>query len=89
MYTTDAMLAANYTPMVEDGRLGTNCLIKVQEYTISCANATKKVICVSQLTMVKTGEEVGDKLGDPVPFKQDAEAEKPATSKFSVSASIH
>ena len=64
-----AMLSSPFTSMVESKAITSNCLIKVTDYTLSTPSNSKKVLCITQLTVVKTGEEVGQKLGDPVPLK--------------------
>lgn len=55
--------------MVQSGAISANCLIKVTDYTLSVPNAGKKVLCIAGLTVLKTGEEVGQKLGDPTALR--------------------
>lgn len=76
------MLAAEYTPMVESQKITSNCLIRVQGYTLSVPNNAKKILCVTQMEVVKSGEEVGQRLGEPVPLKFDEAATTPGMALY-------
>ena len=60
--------------MVTSNAIVQHCIIKVTDYTVSNPpNNGKKIICVTALTVIKNGAEVGSKLGNPVPLKSGAE----------------
>ena len=63
------MLAAQHSQMVQNKAITANCLIKVTDYTLSLPSVGKKVLCIAGLVVIKTGEEVGKRLGDPVAIK--------------------
>ncbi|XP_067928736.1 replication protein A 70 kDa DNA-binding subunit-like [Watersipora subatra] len=67
--TSNAMLAAQHSQMVQNKAITANCLIKVTDYTLSLPSVGKKVLCIAGLVVIKTGEEVGKRLGDPVAIK--------------------
>lgn len=72
-FVLGAMLGNHHTEMVQSGAIETFCLIKVTDYTVSNPSTGKKIICVTALTVIKTGAEVAVKLGNPVPLKSGPE----------------
>ena len=76
------MLAAHHTQLVQSRAISDHCIIRVTDYTLSVPTVGKKVLCIAALTVLKTGDEVGHKLGSPTPIKHtDQQAATAGESK--------
>jgi len=63
------MLSQQLNPLVDSNSIGAHCLVKVTDYHVSCPAADKRVISITNCTVVKSGDDVGHKLGNPQPLK--------------------
>lgn len=75
-----AMLATQLNSLVSNGEITNNCIIRMKRYICNTVQDNKKVLIILDLEMLKTGEEVGQKIGEPTNFdpnKGRAEQAKP------------
>ncbi|XP_047474800.1 replication protein A 70 kDa DNA-binding subunit-like isoform X1 [Penaeus chinensis] len=63
-----AMLATQLNSKVASGEIANNCVIKMNRYVCNTVQNNKKVLIILDLTVVRTAEEVGGKIGEPVVF---------------------
>lgn len=68
-----AMLATQLNNKIISGELADNSIIRVNRHIISSVNSTpkgpnKRVLIILDLTVLANGDDVGSKLGDPVPM---------------------
>ena len=65
-----AMLATQLNSLITDGQIDEYCVIRVNKH--SCNNMQgKKVIIILELDILRSGAQVGQKIGTPVPIQQD------------------
>lgn len=76
-----AMLATQLNGLVTSGEVDNNCIIKLNRYICNTVQESKKILIILDLDVVKSGEEVGGKIGEPVtydPAKNMGAANRPA-----------
>ncbi|KAH8395752.1 hypothetical protein KR215_000413, partial [Drosophila sulfurigaster] len=85
-YNSYAMLASQLNEMQQKGLLNENTIVRLDKYMTSMVGkegSGKRVLIVTELTVLNSGAEVKSKIGDPVTYenaaKQDA-APKPAAA---------
>ncbi|KAH8359920.1 hypothetical protein KR093_009579, partial [Drosophila rubida] len=83
-YNSYAMLASQLNEMQHKGLLNENTIVRLDKYMTSMVGkegSGKRVLIVTELTVLNSGEEVKSKIGEPVTYenaaKQDS-APKPA-----------
>jgi len=65
-----AMLATQLNSLITDGQIDEYCVIRVNKH--NCNNMQgKKVIIILELDILRSGAQVGQKIGSPVPIQQD------------------
>ncbi|XP_050714389.1 replication protein A 70 kDa DNA-binding subunit-like [Eriocheir sinensis] len=69
-----AMLATQLNSKVDTGEIKNNCIISLDRYVCNTVQENKKVLIILDLSVVKTGEEVGQKLGSPVTYDPNKNA---------------
>ncbi|XP_030553841.1 replication protein A 70 kDa DNA-binding subunit [Drosophila novamexicana] len=89
-YNSYAMLASQLNEMQNRGLLNENTIVRLDKYMTSMVGkegSGKRVLIVTELTVLNSGDEVKSKIGDPVTYenaaKQDT-APKPAAVAASV-----
>jgi len=64
------MLATQRNPMIHDGTLTDHTVVRVNKF--QCNNMQgKKVIILLELEVLQPGEEIGEKIGSPIPISAD------------------
>ena len=64
------MLATQLNSLITDGQIDEYCVIRVNKH--NCNNMQgKKVIIILELDILRSGAQVGQKIGSPVPIQQD------------------
>ncbi|KAK4291892.1 hypothetical protein Pmani_035302 [Petrolisthes manimaculis] len=61
-----AMLATQLNNKVSSGEITNNCIVRLDRYVCNMIQDNKKVLIILDLTITKSGEEVGGKIGEPV-----------------------
>ncbi|CAL4092641.1 unnamed protein product [Meganyctiphanes norvegica] len=62
------MLATQLNGMVTSGEINLNCIIQLNRYVCNTVQGDKKVIIILELMVLKSGADVGQRIGDPQPF---------------------
>ena len=69
------MLATQLNSLITDNQIDELCVIRVNKH--SCNNMQgKKVIIILELDILRSGAQVGQKIGTPVPIQQDGTVNK-------------
>jgi len=63
-----AMLATQLNGKVASGEISQNCIIKMNRFVCNTVQDNKKVLIILDLSVLQTGAEVGQRIGDPQPF---------------------
>ncbi|XP_055389395.1 replication protein A 70 kDa DNA-binding subunit-like [Condylostylus longicornis] len=89
-----AMLASQLNNLSSSGQLSDFTIIQVDKYissVLSKDNGDKRVLIILDLTIMKPGEEVGRRIGNPQPFTLDhnAETSKQTENSNKVSESVN
>ncbi|KAK3878860.1 hypothetical protein Pcinc_016547 [Petrolisthes cinctipes] len=61
-----AMMATQLNNKVSSGKITNNCIVRLDRYVCNMIQDNKKVLIILDLTVTKSGEEVGGKIGEPV-----------------------
>ncbi|XP_038615102.1 replication protein A 70 kDa DNA-binding subunit [Tachyglossus aculeatus] len=64
------MLATQLNSLVEEERLSTNCICQINRFIVNSLKEGRKVIILMDLDVLKLAEEVGAKIGNPVPYNE-------------------
>ncbi|XP_026466908.1 replication protein A 70 kDa DNA-binding subunit [Ctenocephalides felis] len=87
-----AMLATQLNGMLVAGELSDNTVVCVDRYITSVLNNTgkgdRRVLIILGLTVVRPGEEVGEKLGSPVALPENPEGMAGQNSSSGVSGTV-
>ncbi|XP_020136421.2 replication protein A 70 kDa DNA-binding subunit [Microcebus murinus] len=85
------MLATQLNPLVEQEQLSSNCVCQVNRFIVNTLKDGRRVVILMELKVLKSAEEVGLKIGNPVPYNEGhgqqqvvpspVSAASPATSK--------
>ncbi|XP_053680234.1 replication protein A 70 kDa DNA-binding subunit [Anopheles nili] len=63
-----AMLGTQLNDLYKQDKLTDNSIIRIDRYTTSVLNEKKRVLIIVELTVLKEGALVGEKIGDPQPM---------------------
>ncbi|CAL4100055.1 unnamed protein product [Meganyctiphanes norvegica] len=63
-----AMLATQLNGKVASGEISQNCIIQMNRFVCNTVQDNKKVLIILDLTVLQTGADVGQRIGDPQPF---------------------
>ncbi|XP_068206149.1 replication protein A 70 kDa DNA-binding subunit isoform X2 [Palaemon carinicauda] len=63
-----AMLATQLNELVSSGQVSNNCIFKMNRYICNTVQESKKILIILDLDVIKSGEEVGRKVGEPVNY---------------------
>lgn len=81
-----AMLATQLNGKVASGEISQNCVIQMNRFVCNTVQDNKKVLIILDLTVLQTGADVGQRIGDPQPFdmnkKNTAPAAQPAKPAY-------
>jgi len=64
------MLATQLNPLVTNGELSDNSIIKMDKYQCTTVHGNKLVVICIGCEILHPGNEVGQKIGNPIPHKQ-------------------
>ncbi|ERE67970.1 replication protein A DNA-binding subunit [Cricetulus griseus] len=64
------MLATQLNPLVEGEKLASNCVCQVNRFIVNTLKDGRRVVILMDLEVVKSAEEVGIKIGNPVPYNE-------------------
>jgi len=70
------MLATQLNPLVTNGELTDFTIIKMEKYQCTVVHGDKLVVICIGCEILHKGTEVGGKIGNPIPHKQAAEAQR-------------
>merc|ERR1712106_861366 len=73
-----AMLATQLNGKVASGEISQNCIIKMNRFVCNTVQDNKKVLIILDLSVLQTGAEVGQRIGDPQPFDATKKTAAPA-----------
>nr|KAF6417008.1 replication protein A1 [Molossus molossus] len=62
------MLATQLNLLVEESRLSSNCICQINRFIVNTLKDGRKVIILMELEVLKSAEEVGVKIGNPLPY---------------------
>ena len=65
------MLSTQLKSLITDGQIDEYCIIRVNKYNCYNNIQGKKAIIIRELDILRSGAEVGQKIGTPVPIQQD------------------
>lgn len=74
-----AMLATQLNVKVSSGEITNNCIICLDRYVCNMIQDNKKVLIILDLTVTKSGEETGGKIGEPVLYDANKSREQLAS----------
>ncbi|KAK7071136.1 60S acidic ribosomal protein P1 [Halocaridina rubra] len=63
-----AMLATQLNSKVQSNEISNNCIVKMVRYLCNTVQESKKVLIILDLEVLKSGSEVGHKIGEPVNY---------------------
>ncbi|XP_069339594.1 replication protein A 70 kDa DNA-binding subunit isoform X2 [Eulemur rufifrons] len=85
------MLATQLNPLIEQEQLSSNCICQINRFIVNTLKDGRRVVILMELKVLKSAEEVGLKIGNPVPYNEGhgqqqvvpspVSAASPATSK--------
>ncbi|KAM5274251.1 replication protein A 70 kDa DNA-binding subunit isoform 2-T2 [Ctenodactylus gundi] len=64
------MLATQLNPLVEEERLSSNCICRVLRFIVNTLKDGRRVVILMDVEVLKSAEEVGVKIGNPVPYNE-------------------
>ncbi|KAF1565655.1 UNVERIFIED_CONTAM: Replication protein A 70 kDa DNA-binding subunit, partial [Eudyptes pachyrhynchus] len=64
------MLATQLNTLVEGGQLASNCVCQVHKFIVNTLKDGRKVVVLMDLEVMKSAEDVGLKIGNPVPYNE-------------------
>ncbi|XP_031823656.1 replication protein A 70 kDa DNA-binding subunit [Sarcophilus harrisii] len=64
------MLATQLNVLVEEERLSSNCICQVNRYIVNTLKFGRKVVILMDLEVLQSADEVGGKIGNPVPYNE-------------------
>ena len=65
------MLSTQLKSLITDGQIDEYCIIRVNKYNCYNNIQGKKAIIIRELDILRSGAEVGQKIGTPVPIQRD------------------
>ncbi|KAL8562549.1 hypothetical protein ACOMHN_045814 [Nucella lapillus] len=66
------MLAIQLNTMIENNEIDSLCIIKVKKYLRNSIQASdKQILIILDLEVMTKGSEIGEKIGNPAPYKAD------------------
>lgn len=73
-----AMLATQLNGKVASGEISQNCIIQMNRFVCNTVQDSKKVLIILDLTVLQSGSDVGQRIGDPQPFDMNKKTASPA-----------
>ncbi|XP_037348171.1 replication protein A 70 kDa DNA-binding subunit [Talpa occidentalis] len=64
------MLATQLNPLVEKEQLSSNCICQINRFIVNTLKDGRRVVILMELEVLKSAEEVGLKIGNPVPYNE-------------------
>ncbi|XP_058531248.1 replication protein A 70 kDa DNA-binding subunit [Ochotona princeps] len=64
------MLATQLNPLVEEERLSSNCICQINRFLVNTLKDGRRVVILMELEVLKSADEVGVKIGNPVPYNE-------------------
>lgn len=62
------MLSTQLNSMAEENILAPNCICVLQRHVTNILKDGRRVVIILEIDVIKTGNEVGGKIGDPIPY---------------------
>ncbi|XP_069471464.1 replication protein A 70 kDa DNA-binding subunit [Ambystoma mexicanum] len=79
------MLATQLNSLVDDNRLVANCVCQLNRFIMNTLKDGRRVVVVVELEVVHSADEVGMKIGNPVPYN---EGQGPQTAAPAATAAV-
>ncbi|XP_045382091.1 replication protein A 70 kDa DNA-binding subunit isoform X1 [Lemur catta] len=64
------MLATQLNPLIEQEQLSSNCICQINRFIVNTLKDGRRVVILMELKVLKSAEEVGLKIGNPVPYNE-------------------
>ncbi|XP_040856214.1 replication protein A 70 kDa DNA-binding subunit isoform X3 [Ochotona curzoniae] len=65
------MLATQLNPLVEKEQLCSNCVCQINRFLVNTLKDGRRVVILMELEVLKSADEVGVKIGNPVPYNEE------------------
>lgn len=63
------MLSTQLNCVAEDNRMAPNCICVIKRHVTNLLKDGRRVIVILEIDVIKSAEEVGERIGDPIPYE--------------------